>query len=355
MTVPLKERRKVFVRGLNWIGDAIMSTPALTLLRHAFKDSHITLMARPWVAPIYENNPDIDELWVEDDAASFKEFRRVAKRIRDAEFDLGIALPNSLRSALLMWLGQIKHRIGYARGNRSLLLTRSVKVDKELLEKHEVRYYLNLVEWLADEPAGASELVLNPGAAEQARARARLRELQIPEGKLLIAVAPGAINSEAKMWLPERFAELSDRLKLEAKAEVFLVGSEREASILNDVEERCEEKVHNLAGALGLAEAIAFMNEMHGFIGNDSGGMHIAAALDVPTVAIFGPTNHKTTSPFSPVAKIVRHPVDCAPCMLRECPIEHPCMTGISVNDVLRKFAELADPVRERMRARKTG
>ena len=190
-----------------------------------------------------------------------------------------------------------------------------------------------------------------PGKPEQDEIRKLFRDREIQPGRMRVGLAPGSINSNAKRWLPERFAEVADKLYNEAKAEVFLLGSSKEKDVVDRVEKLCKTPVCNVASDLSLAQVIALIEQLHAFIGNDSGAMHLAAALKVPTVAIFGPTQWKTTGPFYAKSKIVRHPVDCAPCMLRECPIDHPCMTGVEVREVVRSFAELAPEIKARMAA----
>ncbi len=350
MTVPLDIRERVFIRGLNWVGDAILATPSLHKLRKAFQGSHITLMVRPWVAAIYEHNPDIDELWIEDDSASTAAFLRVVKRVRKARFNFGITLPNSFRSALLMAMGQIKHRVGYARGKRSMLFTRPVPLDPKLLEEHQVHYYLHLIDWLTEQKPEPPKLVLRSGDAEREQIVHMAEERGWKEWRMWVGIAPGSINSTAKRWLPERFAELADRLATEAKAQVFLLGSKSEKDVIDKVASLCKTPVVNLGGELSLAQLIPFMERLHAFIGNDSGAMHVAAAIDLPTLAIFGPTDWRTTAPFSSRAKILRHEVECSPCMLRTCPISHPCMTGVEVEQVVRSFAELAPLIKARIK-----
>jgi len=350
MTIPLDIRERVFIPGLNWVGDAIIATPALRKLRQAFKGSHITLMVRPWVAAIYENNPDIDELWVEDDSISTAAFLKVAKRVRQGKFNFGIALPNSFRSALLLTLGQIKHRVGYARGKRSLLFTRPVPVDPKILQEHQIYYYLHLIDWLTEQKPEPPKLVLKSGEKERLEIARMIEQRGWKEWRMWIGIAPGSINSMAKRWLPERFAEVADRISNEVKGQVFLLGTAGEKDVIDKVASLCKTPVINLAGELNLGQLIAFTEKLHAFIGNDSGAMHVAAALDVPTIAIFGPTDWKTTAPFSTKARLVRHPVDCSPCMLRTCPIAHPCMTGVRVEDVIRSFADLAPQIKSRIK-----
>ncbi|MBI1783603.1 lipopolysaccharide heptosyltransferase II [Candidatus Sumerlaeota bacterium] len=349
MSISIEIRRKVFIRGVNWVGDAVMASAALHRLRKDFAGSHITLMVRPWVEAIYKNNPDIDELWVHDDSASMKSFFQAVKRVREAKFDLGIALPNSFRSALLMKLGKIPNRFGFARGNRSLLLTRKVKVKPQWLKEHEVYYYLHLVEWMLDLPPEPPQMVLNPGEEERAQIRQMARERGWEGKRPWIGIAPGSINSMAKRWLPERFAVVADRLAGEFNAQVFLLGSKEEKKVVDQVAGLCKSSVVNLGTELNLAQFIAFMERLDAFVGNDSGAMHVAAALGVPAVAIFGPTNWVTTAPFSSKSKIVRHPVECSPCMLRNCPIGHPCMKGVEVDHIFTALKELGGDIRSRM------
>jgi len=348
VTIAIEARRSVFIRGLNWVGDAIIATPTLSAIRRAFAGSQIVLMVRPWVAAVYENNPDIDELWVHDDSASIAEFRKAVKRVKAARFDLGIALPNSIRSAALMRLGGIKNRVGYSIGGRSLLLNRGVALDKGLLEGHQVFYYLNIIRNIMEMPKDKPALTLIPGQKERARITQLEQERGWDQSRTWIGMAPGSINSLAKRWLPERFAETADRLYEETGALVFLLGSKAEADVVGQVASLCKNPVVNLGTELNLAEFIAFMDRMHAFVGNDSGAMHVAAALGVPTAAIFGPTDWRTTSPYSPVARIIRHPVECSPCMLRNCPIEHPCMKGVSVNQVLETINSLSAEIQSR-------
>ena len=351
MTIPSESQHKIFVRGLNWVGDAVLATPFLRRLRNSFERSRITLMVRPWVAPVYEHSPDIDELWVHDDSSSLGEFLSAVRRVRGERFDLGIALPNSIRSAMLMALGRIKTRVGYGRGGRSMLLTRAVQVKPEFLREHQVHYYLHLLDGLDESKPEPPRLRLFAGEREREKAAALLKEQGMSERQLWVGMAPGSINSTAKRWLPERFAEVADRLHDEMDAKVLLLGSEGEKPLLDQIAGLCSHAVPNLAGEISLAETIALMERLHLFVGNDSGAMHLAAALDVPIVAIFGPTDWSTTSPFSSSAKIVRHPVSCSPCMLRTCPIGHDCMTGVQVGDIFASLRDLEPQIQERMKA----
>jgi heptosyltransferase-2 len=362
VTVPPEQAARVFIRGVNWVGDAVMTTPAITRIRHAFPHARITLHVRPWVAAVYEHNPDIDELWVEDESASTAAFYRLCNRIRDRQFDYGFVFPNALRSAALMFLGKITERVGHERlrlhswervfESRAFMLSRAIPVTRELLERHEVYYYLNIVDWLPGKTEGDPRLVLKAGPEQRRYAAGLLERRGARPDALRLVLAPGSINSNAKRWLPDRFAEVADRLTREHGAEIFLIGSPAERDVVDEVAGRCRETVHNLVGELDLGQVIAFLEESHAFIGNDSGAMHLAAALALPSVAIFGPTKWVNTAPFSPLSTIVREPVECSPCMLRDCPIDHRCMTRVSVDRVVSTFEALLPDVEARRAGR---
>lgn len=354
---PLKIDRtrpvKIFVKSVNWVGDAVLATPALTLLRQTFPDARITLLARPWVAPIFEHNPDITNLWVLDDAASTANFFKAVKMVRQERFTIGVALPNSVRAGLLLSLGGVRYRFGYAVRGRGLLLNRAVRLRPEYLEEHQVYYYLHILEEMCGKANHKPRLVLQAGELEREEVRRLLAQAGLDRGQPLIALAPGSINSNAKRWPAERFAALAERLAQEAHAEVLLLGSDKEGEVLDRVEKACPARVHNMKGKLGLGQLVALLERVSGLICNDSGAMHIGAALGTPTVAVFGPTECATTYPFSKAAKLVSKPVECAPCMLRECPINHKCMTGVEVVDVFDAFKQVVQDVRAKRTAKK--
>lgn len=334
--LPPADIRRIFVKTVNWVGDAVMVTPALRALRRAFPDAHITLMARPWVGDVYEANPDIDRLWLGDETRSLWWFRQYARRIREAHFDLGVSLPNSFGAAMLLKMGGIPRRLGYSRDARRLLLTHPVPVTTEILEVHQVRYYLNLVGAIADISGASEELVLPLAESAGQNAQDLLQGFGDP-GAPLVGVCPGAAFGSAKRWYPERFAQVADALQKEHDARIAIVGSPKEAPICRAVEEAMQRPALNLCGASPLRGLIGLVDRMQLFLCNDSGAMHIAAARQTPLVAVFGPTDWKTTAPWSPAASLVRRENHCpkCPCLLRECPLDHACMDVVSVEDVL--------------------
>lgn len=348
MTIPLEIRRRILVRAPNWVGDAIMSTPALSKLRRATPGSHIVVMCRPWVAAVYRDNPDLDELWTVEDSGLTK-FWKAVKMIRQGGFDMGVAFPNSLRAAALMWFGRVGRRIGYTQGLRKFLINKPVELHPKLLKDHLVYYYTNIVEWMTDGAPDAPRQKLVGGEAEREEADRVIREEGWEDGKLRIGIAAGSIGALSKRWPAERFARVAEVIHQQLGAHIFLIGSPKEKEALKPVVAKCSAPIHDLLLDVDLPKLIAFMDRMHGFIGNDSGSAHIAAALEIPSVVIFGPTDWRATAPFSTLATVVRKPVDCSPCHERVCPIQgHPCMNGLEVNEVLKAFAELAPKIRER-------
>ena len=326
---------RILIRSANWIGDAIVTTPAIRALRRKFPRTRLALMCRPWVAPIFEHNPDIDEVVCRDDKFLGSGFLPVVRSIRRGRFDLGVLFPNSFGSALALWAGGVKKRVGYATDGRRFLLTDPVPVTAEILKVHMVEYYLNILRDLLDVEKAGKTLVLHAGAKERAEVAIRLSEHGIQPDDRLIGVNPGSTNGTAKRWLPERYAALSGHLTREYGLKVVVTGSPAEAELGEQVARMAREPAVNLAGKLTLAQSIALMERLSLFITNDSGAMHVASAMGVRIVAVFGSTDWIRTPPWSDRALLVRKPIACAPCMLRDCPHEHECMTAIEVSDVL--------------------
>jgi heptosyltransferase-2 len=320
---------KILVRATNWIGDAVMSLPALRALRSRYPEAHLTVIAKPWVAALYEGERSVDSIVVLRRAAW-----RQALRLRRERFDLAVLLPNSFSSAAQVFLAGAQRRIGYARDARSPLLTHAIAVPEPgEIPRHERYYYLELLRraGILETLPDIQEIRLDgaPEAARRGEALFAARGIPLP----VAGVSPGAAYGGAKRWLPERFAEAARRLR----TSVAVFGSTAERSMCQEVSGACNG--HNLAGQTTLREFIDMTAACHLFLTNDSGAMHIAAALGVPSVTIFGPTDETATGPSGANARLVREPVDCAPCKLRECPIDHRCMTRVTVDQVVQAAA----------------
>jgi heptosyltransferase II len=330
---------KILIRATNWIGDAVMSLPALRAVRNRYPDARITVLAKPWVAALYEGELSIDRVIPLEAASGARDWKAkwdLARRLRDERFDLAVVLPNSFESAAVVWLAGVRRRVGYARDGRSWLLTDAIALPaKGEIPRHERFYYLEmlrragLIEALPDVP----EIRLD-GIAE---ARRRGAELFAKAGVKLpvIGVSPGAAYGAAKRWLPERFGEAAAHLA----GSVAVFGSAAERAICEEVARASGGR--NFAGETSLREFIDMTAACHLFLTNDSGAMHIASALGVPSVTVFGPTDESATGPLGAAARLVREPVECAPCLLRECPIDHRCMTRVTAQRVIVAAEEL--------------
>ncbi|MGB6946447.1 MAG: lipopolysaccharide heptosyltransferase II [Bryobacteraceae bacterium] len=317
----------ILVRATNWIGDAVMSLPALQAIRERFSTARISVLAKPWVADLYGRESFIDEIILYSGQSPW----RTGHELRARRFDCAILLQNAFEAAWIAWLAKIPHRIGYKRDGRQLLLTNAVDVPKPgEIPRHERFYYLELLR-----RAGLID-------ALPACEAIRLHRSVKANGKRIIGVSPGAAYGTAKRWLPERFAEAAGALAKSRGASIALFGSKTERDLCAEVAQLLDgHQVTNYAGQTTLAQFIDLASGCELFLTNDSGSMHIASALGVPTVAIFGATDDTTTGPTGANARVVRQPVDCSPCLLRECPIDHRCMTGVSAERVVQEALTL--------------
>ncbi|MDQ6759180.1 MAG: lipopolysaccharide heptosyltransferase II [Acidobacteriota bacterium] len=322
------EYSRILIRATNWVGDAVMSLPALRAIRERFPLAHIAILAKPWVADLYTREKLADEV-IPYTAASLMEKWRVAKDLRGRRFDCAILLQNAFEAALLAWVARIPHRIGYARDGRGPLLTRSVAVPKPgEIPPHQRFYYLELLRRAGIIDRLPDALPSIGGVRIQATP--------------IIGVSPGAAYGKAKRWLPDRFAEAATRLAHERGAAIALFGSKSERALCEEVASLVAGiSVTNYAGQTSLAEFMDMASRCELFLTNDSGAMHIASALGIPTVAVFGATDDIATGPTGGNSRVVREAVECSPCLLRECPIDHRCMTRVSAGRVVQESLDL--------------
>ncbi len=332
---------KILVRATNWIGDAVMSLPALAAIRATFPTAEIAVLARPWVADIYARQTAIDRVILYRLARGARDLGAkwdLAKQLRNEAFDCAILLQNAFEAALLVRLAGIPRRIGYDRDGRGWLLTDPIAVPKPSdIPRHQSFYYLELLRRagiLETLPASAS---IRLDGIDQAIASGELRFVELGAGLPVIGVSPGAAYGGAKRWMAEGFAETASRIALRESASVALFGSESERPLCDAIAQSIRARgaaAVNLAGRTSLREFIDLAAACRLFLTNDSGAMHIASALGVRTVAVFGATDDIATGPTGPLARVVRQDVDCSPCLLRECPIDHRCMTRVTPDRV---------------------
>jgi len=331
---------KILIRATNWVGDAIMALPALRAVRLRFPDAEIAIVARPYVADIYRDQEICNQLIPYDPNglhAGFSGRERLASEIHAQKFDVALLLQNAFDAAWLAWRADIPERIGYARDGRGLLLTNAVALPRHgEIPAHEKYYYLELlrrVGWL-DSVQVETFIGLRVLEEKQQSANEFLRKSGVRLGALRIAVGAGASYGSAKCWPPSRFAEVANRLQSEADAEVILFGTAAEASVSTAISAEMRRPPIDLTGKTAIADLPALLSQCDLFIGNDSGAMHVAAAVGLPIVAVFGPTDPGGTSPVTPCCSIVQQKPYCSPCFLRRCPTDHRCMTAITADMV---------------------
>jgi heptosyltransferase-2 len=344
---------KILVRSVNWLGDAVMTTPALMRLRQARPEANITLLSPRKLAGLWEGQPFIDEVLTFDGTETIWQIGRL---LRGKGFYTGIAFPNSARSALELWLARIPNRIGAGRG---LLLTQSVGPRRGALEmrkrtvsevrervrtgakpefisseSHHVHHYLHLVAALgaSAEPL-APRIDVSTDAMELVRGKFGLTH---SDGRSWFGLNPGAQYGPAKRWPAERFIEAAVALRRKTNCRWVVFGGDGDRDLADKIARETGEPIVNLAGKTSLRELAAALKLCDFVLTNDTGPMHLAAAVGARMVAIFGSTSPELTGPiFSPRARIVRQSVPCAPCFLKDCPIDLRCLRGITAETVV--------------------
>lgn len=334
--------RKILVRAPNWIGDAVMCEPAVRGLRSLFPEAELTMLAKAPIAELFVAYPGLHCVLVYDDKGAHAGMSgkwSLAGMLRRHRFDLAVLFQNAFEAAFLAWLAGIPRRYGYATDGRVLFLTEPVAVPNGPVPVHQVEYYWNLLRPLGL-AGGPSPPTLLVSADEGRMVDVRLASAGIDSSDLMIGINPGSTYGSAKRWLSDRFAEVAKRLvrRLEqaenARIAVIILGAKGEESLGEDIAAQLGGRSVVLSGATTIRELMAVVKRCRLLITNDTGPMHIAAAFGVPVVAVFGPTDWRTTAPYGQARSMVREAVDCAPCLLRECPIDHRCMTRITVDRV---------------------
>ncbi|MCP9463353.1 MAG: lipopolysaccharide heptosyltransferase II [Nitrospira sp.] len=343
--------KRLMVRAPNWIGDAVMCEPALRGLRSLFPQAELTLLAKPPVAELFVGHASVTHVVLYDDQrlhAGVTGKWALAETLRRHRFDLAVLFQNAFEAAFLAWLAGIPRRYGYATDGRSLLLTDPVAVPGDRLLVHQVAYYWNLLKPLGlnGEPLAPT---LTVSLAEEQMIRERLMSAGVRPSDCVIGLNPGSTYGTAKRWLPDRFAEVARRLARwlgedqKKETAVVIIGAKGEEMLGRQIAEQINARTVVWSGTTTIRDVMAVIKRCRLLLTNDTGPMHIAAAFGVPVVAIFGPTDWRTTAPYGQESGIVRESVECAPCLLRECPIDHRCMTNVSVDRVYETaIAQLA-------------
>jgi len=340
------EPKEILIRGANWVGDAIMTLPAVAALSQNFPQARLTVMTRPWAAGAYQGQAGISEMIPDGGQGGLKaliERVRLAGVLKKRRFDLALLFQNAFSAALTTALAGIPHRWGFARDGRALLLTRPVKLIPSDAYYHESFYYLNLLERLGlKAPFRQPRLVVDPAAAREALNI--LKNAGAGDWSTPLILAPGAAFGSAKRWPARNFALAAAKITRQRPSGVIILGGVNEKEIAREVAAGLSGPVLNLAGRTSLAVSMAVMAHGGLLISNDSGLMHLGGALGVPLTAVFGPTNPLTTAPLGQ-ARLIRSRAACAPCLKRDCPLERQiCFDELSPDKVAEAALSLIEP-----------
>jgi len=333
---------RILVRGVNWIGDAVMTVPAVRALRKAYPEAEISMLLKPSVAPLFEKDPRIDEVILYEER-----YRGIGKLwlsylLRKKKFSKAILFQNAFDAALVAFLAGIPERIGYDRDGRGILLTKKIPCDRDDRRIHHIRYYLNLLEG-AGMQVEYSDPCIYLSLDERLAARKRLVHLRRP----ILGVNPGATFGSAKRWFPDRFAEVANWFIEDSGGSVVIFGGTNEVETAEEISkvigiQREGRAALNLAGATSLRELLALVSECDVFVTNDSGPMHVAYAVGTPLVAIFGSTDPALTGPAGEGNVVLNAGLSCSPCFERTCGHEDMrCMYAISSEDVYHGIGDL--------------
>ena len=386
---------RILVRGVNWLGDAVMTTPALLRLRETFPAAHIALLAPAKLADLWKHHPAVNEvISFSDDEGIWKVSRKLRygsgpEILRGAQekfhagpveipprYDLALVLPNSPRSALEVFLAGIPQRIGYARPWRNFFLTRvvapraeAVKMHKRTAAEirklvsdnaklqtqnaklspaaHQIHEYLHLAAALGANPEPvAPQLTVTLEEVEAAKVKFGLDKISQP----VFGLNPGADYGPAKRWPVEKFIAAAKEIQRQTNCAWILFGGKGNAELAGRIAAELHHSsfiIHNLSARTSLRELMALLKCCRVLLTNDTGPMHVAAALGTPVVVPFGSTSPELTGPvFSANARILKSDAPCAPCFLRECPIDFRCMNGISVDRIVKAVLKTVEPPR---------
>jgi len=350
---------RLVIRAPNWLGDAVMALPAMEAVRAAFGGAHLAVAAMPSIAPLFEEETSAGQ----DSVIALSSPTAEVRALKAGGFDAIVLLPNSFRSAWSARRASIPERWGYSAGARRWLLTRAISRARGRV--HQSTYFLDLVKGL-----GIAEGDLTPRVvvrpATLARADALLAAHGVAPGVRCVGFAPGAAYGYAKRWPPRMVADTIVRLSRESSAVCVMFGAGGDRDSGREIESSLPPDVRavNLIGRTDLRLLAGVIARCSAFVSNDSGAMHLAAALGLPVVAIFGPTDERVTSPLGArlsapgrpgelvTPDVLTHPVFCRPCMLRDCPIDHRCMKGVTVDTVVSAVIRRLETARRSESAR---
>ncbi|MDJ0829485.1 MAG: lipopolysaccharide heptosyltransferase II [Desulfobacterales bacterium] len=321
---------RILVRAPNWIGDAVMTTPAMAAIRNTFPDAEISILAKPAIAELFQSHSACDRIIIFDKSNGHKSIQglwQLTRELKQSQFDMAILMQNAFQAAAITFLAGIPIRAGYRTDGRRLLLNYGIPMGSKERQLHHVDYYFNMVKALGIKGPN-KHLTLECTKQETAWS-------QDTFGQQYAVIAPGATYGSAKKWKPERFAAVADSLGNQFDFKIVFIGDQGDQATGNQVAAQMQSQPINLIGKTSVRQMLAIIASSRLLVTNDSGPMHVAAAFNTPLIAIFGSTDHQTTSPQSKNARMIYHRLDCAPCLKRHCPTDHACMEAVTVNDVM--------------------
>ncbi len=336
---------QILIIGPSWVGDMVMAQSLFKLLKAENPEHRISVMAPAWTRPLLSRMPEVAEgldLPLSHGELALRKRRQIGKALRERRFDRAIVLPNSLKSALIPFHARIPRRVGWRGELRDLLLNDCRRLDKERFPLM-VQRFAALARPAATLPP---ENIPSPALRLQEEQRsAALAAFQLNPDKPVLALCPGAEFGEAKQWPAEHYAAVANDM-LEQGWQVWIFGSQNDQlageAILADINTDGLADVHNLAGTTDLGQAIDLLSYASAVVSNDSGLMHIAAALAKPVVAIYGSTSPDFTPPLAEQVELLTTDISCRPCFKRVCPYGHRrCLTELMPSRALQALATL--------------
>lgn len=343
--------KKILLRAPNWIGDAVMTLPALESLADHYKKlgitAHITVLAKPWVVPIYENNSVVYDV-IEYDMALYSSLLgklKLVKVLKARAFDEAVLFQNAIEAAILTRLAGIPSRVGYKRDGRGFLLTNSIPFEGEIKNKHQVYYYENIIAHMEGFTSSNNKELLPSVTLKESELTWAKKFLEdtITPGSPFVGIAPGASYGPAKKWPLENFTGLLNKYIEERKAVPVILGGDGDVEDAKKISEGLTTRHINLTGKLTLRQSMAVMSLLNVFITNDSGPMHIASAMGVSTVALFGSTSFTHTGPLGKDTVVIYDGIECSPCFKRTCPYGHyDCFKGLTVDRVFEECEKIS-------------
>lgn len=343
--MPAAPPARVLVKEVNWLGDVVMSLPAVRAVRRAFPNAHLSLLIKRELASFFDGAAWVDEVISYAIAAGWRGLAdrwRVVADLRARRFDLAVLLPKSFEAALWPTLAGVPRRAGFTTDGRGLMLTDKVRLEHDLFANHQTHDYLYMLQHTLGVAASADDYVPDIHAPHRAKMRDWLRQQRRNARGQLIALAVAAAYGPAKEWPVESFARLIDGLADRHGAECVLVGAPSERAKCAEVAAASRRGALVAAGETSVGEAVALLSLCNGFAGNDSGAMHVAGALGIATVGIFGSTRPHRTAPLGPNTKTLYHPIECSPCMERTCRFGHyNCLKQVTPEEVTTALEDL--------------